>query len=1690
MNINRFLAVLLAGTLQILPMLRAVIPLEARGLAPSTWAWVLKLGGGALAFMGSYDAASGATQIVAPYTVNAKVGTAYSRQLTTSGQTAHSWSASTAAKGTAVFPLTPGLWLTNSNGKIGGTPTWAGTSNITINAWESTGNGGASVSAAFVFTITNSATGPVAPAITTQPQSQTNYVNTSASFSVAVSGTAPLSYQWRFQGNPVANATTNSYTLGSVQTGDAGSYSVIVTNAGGAVTSGVAVLTVLIPSADLVAGITGPATVAPGASMACVVSVTNLGPSTASNVVLSDALPAGVSFVSATGGGVAGSGVVSWPAIASLPSGSGTSFTLTLTALISGSFTNIVSATSSTSDPNAANNNGSAVGSQLNTTVTPQADLAVLNSGPASAVAGGTLSYTITLTNSGPSVASNVVATDNLPSGATFVSATGSGTVSAGTVTWPAIASFASGASASYTVTVTAPASGTLTNRASCTSSTLDPVAGNNNGTAAASSAITSVQLQADLAVFASGAAVILPGSNLTYTITVTNLGPSTAASVIVADTMPTGATFVSATGGGVASAGTVTWPAIASLTSGSAASFSLTVAAPSSGNLTNSASCTSSTTDPVAANNNGSGLAAKVISTVQAQADLAVLTTGPAGVLPGSNLTYTVIVTNMGPSAAASVVVADVLPAAATFVSATGSGVRSGNVLTWPAIASLSSGAAASFSVTVTAPAAGTLTNSASCTASSLDPVSANNNGTAAAASVITTVGQEADLTILLAGASAVLPGSNLTYTVSVTNLGPSAATNVIVTDTLPAGVTFVSATGAGTLNSGVVSWPAIAALPSGAGLSFNLVVKAPVSGPLTNVASATSGTPDPNASNNNGTGSASRLVTSITPQADLVVVTTGPATVNAGATVNYTVTVTNLGVSTATGVVVADVLPLGAAFVSASAGGVASASTVTWPAIATLNSGVAASFTVTVTAPASGTLTNRASGTSAALDPVAGNNDGTAPAAAVVTTVQPQANVAVFSSGPASVTAGTAFSYTITVTNIGPSTAASVVVTDTLPAGSTLVSASGGGVASAGTITWPAIASLASGAAATFTLTVSSPLIGTLTNLVAGTAATADPVAANNSASSITASVANQPPTLGSLANLTLAENAGLQTVSLSGISSGSAGEVQTLAVTAVSSNPSLLPNPAVSYSSPNATGSLSYTPVAATSGSATITVTVNDGGTTNSVATRSFLVTVVHFDPRTACTNTLTLSSAAFAANAGSGIFSVANGSNCTWSIVAPDWISLSSTNGTGDYTGTFTADANTGLSRTGLVSVVGGATDVSCTVTQQAIVPGAVALITPPNGAIVKGRRPQFTWSQPGSAGAWYHLYIACNGAGYLDLWIQGETNWTSTADMPGANYTWWVQPWSPAGLGPWSEASSFTIPLNVPTAVTLLAPAGNIASASTQRYVCKADSAAVWYELYITKDGQLFSDRWVNVTNSAVDIATGNIAVDVSGHAPGSYQWWVRGWSPDGIGPWSNVGSFSIGSVTLLAPANGAVLQVRRPQLAWSQADPVATWFHLYVTRNGSAYLDQWIQGTTNWTASTDMPGGDYTWYVLPWSPAGAGSWSGAGTFSIQSAVPGTITQLSPAVSVPASSLQRYTWRADSAANLYELYILRNGQLFYDQWIASTNSVVDISTGNFAVDVTGHSPGTYQWWARAWSPDGMGAWSAGLTFLAP
>jgi uncharacterized repeat protein (TIGR01451 family) len=428
------------------------------------------------------------------------------------------------------------------------------------------------------------------------------------------------------------------------------------------------------------------------------------------------------------------------------------------------------------------------------------------------------------------------------------------------------------------------------------------------------------------------------------------------------------------------------------------------------------------------------------VVTSVTPVADVGLGKSGPANVLASSNVVYTISVTNYGPSSASSVTVTDTLPANVTFVSATGGGVNNSGVVSW-SLGTLTNRQVNNVTVTVTAPASGSLTNVASVSTPTGDPNLTNN----VTLPVITTVSSVADVAVFKTGSTNINAGSAIVYTITATNLGPSTASNVVVKDSLPAGVTFQSASGSYTLSSNVVTWPG-ATLPKGVSVNFTLTLTAPASGSFVNVASGTSDTPDPNLTNNNGSAAGSKVSTSVTPVADLMVLLSGPTNVVVGDGLTYTIVVTNGGPSTASNIVVNDNLPSGLAFSGASAGGSFSNNVVRWPVIPALTNGGTTNLTLTVIAASPGTFTNVAAALSSTLDLNLTNNNGMASASQVQTTVAPAYFSLMVSGTPVFNPQTGLYEELVTVTNTGNVTVAGVrLLVGGLRSGVTLYNATG---------------------------------------------------------------------------------------------------------------------------------------------------------------------------------------------------------------------------------------------------------------------------------------------------------------------------------------------------------------------------------------------------------------------------------------------------------------------------------------------------------------------------------------------------------------------------------------------------------------------------------------------------------------------
>jgi uncharacterized repeat protein (TIGR01451 family) len=277
-----------------------------------------------------------------------------------------------------------------------------------------------------------------------------------------------------------------------------------------------------------------------GDTVAYTVTLSNLGPDAATNAQVTDLLPSGLSFISATPSvGTYNSSTGLWTVGTVTTS---TVQTLVVQATVVSPSTQTNTATISHSDqfdPDTGNNTTSA-------TETPQlAELALTKtvSNPTPNV-GDTISFTVGLRNNGPDTATNVQVTDLLPAGLTFVSATPSeGSYDSTTGVWTVGTVTVAGGIQTLVIQATVISPSAQTNSATIThSDQFDPNPGDNTATA------TQTPQQADL-VLAKSVNNPTPkvGETITYTITLGDNGPDSATNVQVTDLLPAGVTFVSA---------------------------------------------------------------------------------------------------------------------------------------------------------------------------------------------------------------------------------------------------------------------------------------------------------------------------------------------------------------------------------------------------------------------------------------------------------------------------------------------------------------------------------------------------------------------------------------------------------------------------------------------------------------------------------------------------------------------------------------------------------------------------------------------------------------------------------------------------------------------------------------------------------------------------------------------------------------------------------------------------------------------------------------------------------------------------------------------------------------------------------------------------------------------------------------
>jgi uncharacterized repeat protein (TIGR01451 family) len=980
----------------------------------------------------------------------------------------------------------------------------------------------------------------------------------------------------------------------------------------------------LSPNANLaITNTDGVTTATPGGSVNYTITASNTGPSNAPGSTVADSFPASLTCswtcVGASGGTCTASGSGNINNTVNLPSGGSVTYTASCTigAGATGSLVNTatVAAAAGITDPASGNNTATDTD-----TLAPSANLAITKTdGVTTAAPGGTVSYTITASNLGPSNAPGSTVADTFPAALTCswtcvgagggtCTASGSGNINAsvnlpsgGSVTYAASCNISAAATGSLVNTATVAAAGGIT----------DPTPGNNSATDT-----DTLSPSANLGITnTDGVTTATPGGSVNYTITATNAGPSNAPGSTVADTFPASLTCswtcVGAGSGTCTASGSGNINDTAGLPSGGSVTYtaSCNISASATGSLSNTATVTApvGTTDPASGNNTATDT-----DTLAPKADLAITKSdGVTTATPGGSVNYTITASNTGPSNAPGSTVADTFPASLTCswtcvgagggtCTASGSGnindsvnLPSGGNVTYTASCAIAAGATGSLGNIATVTVPGSVT----------DPTPGNNTATDT-----DTLSPSANLGITNNdGVTTATPGGSVTYTITASNAGPSNAPGSTVSDSFPASLTCswtCAGSGSGTCTasgSGNINDPVN--LPSGGSVTYtaSCTVGAGATGSLVNAATvaAAGGIADPSLGNNSATDT-----DTLAPNANLAITNTdGVTTATPGGSVNYTITASNPGPSNAPGSTVADTFPAsltcswtcvgsGSGTCTASGSGnindpvnLPSGGSVTYTASCTLGAGATGSLVNTATVAPAGGVT----------DPTPGNNSATD-----TDSLSPSANLGITNTdGVTTATPGGSVSYTITASNPGPSNAPGSTVADTFPAALTCswtcVGAGGGTCTASGSGNINNSVNLPSGGSVTYTAScnISAAVTGSLvdTATIAVPAGVTDPTPGNNSAT--------DTDTLAPSANLGITNTDGVTTATPGGsvtytIAATNAGPSNALASTVADTFPASL------TCSWTCVGSGSGTCTASGSGNINDSVNLPSGGT----------------------------------------------------------------------------------------------------------------------------------------------------------------------------------------------------------------------------------------------------------------------------------------------------------------------------------------------------------------------------------------------------------------------------------------------------------------------------------------------------------
>jgi gliding motility-associated-like protein/uncharacterized repeat protein (TIGR01451 family) len=994
-------------------------------------------------------------------------------------------------------------------------------------------------------------------------------------------------------------------------------------------------------TADIQVSKTGPMTGVAGQAITYQIKVNNAGPSNTNNVSINDQVPAGilnVNWAATAQNGAVINGTASGAGntiavLAAIPAGAGT-VTIAVNGTIDPAYVPTSITNTATAIPEAGVTDPTPATSTVTTNLSRVANVRIVKSGPADITAGELIQYTLRITNQGPSLAPAVKIADNIPAGITLVSwsatvagnaaiigsASGTGNVnltadisSTGEVnvlvTGTVSPGLTAGSIISNTATADLPSGSPVT----------DPDPGSNTSTVT-----TTVNQDVNLKISKSGPATVNIGDQINYRIEVKNGGISNITNALITDNVPVDVAVNSWTVS-VANGATID---VGSPTSGTTNTISTTGNIPATvpglpgaaiiinvqGTVKTTAGAMFTNTAVVTANEIK---ASSIVTAVNQSTDIYVEKDGPQTAAAGTQVTYQIKVGNAGPIAVTGLGITDNIPAAIKNITWTATafgdaattvtGSASGNTANIQTTANITAGAANYIIINVQgtldpSTVSGSMTNTASLTVpAGINDFNLANN----TSSVTTAVASKSGIVVRKTGPATGQSGTEIVYTIVVNNTGPSNAVQANIDDIVPAdiknvtwtatktGAANVTAGNTGSGNSLIVK----ADIPAGTGNEVQITVKGTVdagfAGTLTNRAVVTPAEPG-NPPVNSGD-----VITNIVNRSGLSIVKSGPSLVDAGRTLQYTLEVTNTGPGNAVNAEIRDAVPTGLNNVSWSATAMngaqlkSAATGTTNPVLVTadLPAGPGKVIVqISADVPANTALTS--ADNTASVTPVEPGNPNVV-SNQVTTAVVKNVNIVLTKSAPATLKAGQEITYTLALSNNGPSEAIATGLSDMIPA-------------QIGNVSWTSTVS--GGALITSGATGNGNNLGLVANLPVNASllvkvkGTVDPAFAGTLTNTATANPSEPgeiPVTAQAVTEIKRSTNL---TINKSGAATAVAGQDMTYQIIVANNGPSTALNAVITDAIPVQMEQVSWT--ASVQGAAVITAGASGTGNTLSV------------------------------------------------------------------------------------------------------------------------------------------------------------------------------------------------------------------------------------------------------------------------------------------------------------------------------------------------------------------------------------------------------------------------------------------------------------------------------------------------------